>query len=278
MNQYKETITQHYSQPDLDGNILGALEKAGKNTESLTRADISSFDEFHIRGLEATLELAQIAGLKEDLKVLDLGCGIGGPARTLAAEFGCEVTGLDLVEQYCHTAEMLTERVGLGNKVRFRQGNMLDMPFEDASFDVVWSQHTAMNIEFKELLYGEIRRVLRPEGRLALYEICSGYKSQLYFPVPWASDPTINFLISPDALLQRLQSTGFREVHWEDVSAPCLEWFQNLISNMASRPADAPPPLGLNLIMGSSEKAKNITRNLEEDRVRVVQGVLEMES
>jgi len=275
MKTYTTLINDHYGHVNLGENILTAYEQAGRDIHSLTCDDISTFDEFHIRGRDASRELANLADLKAGEKVLDIGSGVGGPARTLAGEFGCQVVGLDLVEEYCRTADMLTARGGLSDRVSFRQGNVLEMPFEDGSFDVVWSQHMTMNIENKKRLFREVRRVLRPGGRFVIYEICAGPDSTIHLPVPWANDSTINFLVTPGKLQQMLGDAGFNELVWKDVSKISLEWFQGMIAAMAARPKDQ-PALGLNLLMGKTtpEKAKNLTRNLEEDRVRVVQGVL----
>lgn len=181
-------ICRHYSQPDLIGKLLSALERAGKDIDSLSRDDVAGFEEFHIRGRDATRELARLAGLQPEMEVLDIGCGIGGPARTLAAEFGCRVTGLDLVEEYCRAATVLTERLRLAERVRFHEGNALDMPFSAGSFDAAFMAHVSMNIEDKASLFRQVVRVLRPDGRLALYEICAGAVSPPHFPAPWAAD------------------------------------------------------------------------------------------
>jgi len=132
---------------DLGDDILDALEAAGKDVDALSREDIASFDEFHIRGLEATREVADLAEIKAHSRVLDVGCGIGGPARTLASEYGCDVVGIDIVEEYCRAATLFTERVELTDKVSFQHVNALDLPFEDEEFDVVWFEHSLPNIE-----------------------------------------------------------------------------------------------------------------------------------
>jgi len=273
MKKHNKAIQEHYGQEGLAATIMSALERAGK--EIKVHTDTSTFDEFHIRGLEATTEIAELAGLKPGMTVLDLGSGVGGPARTIAAEYGCHVTGIDLVEEYCRTAEILTGMLGLGGKVTFRQGDMTDMPFVDGSYDRAFTMHTQMNVEDKSKLFNEVSRVLKPGGLFALYEICVGPNSPLHFPVPWADDPSISFLITPDELRGMLKDTGFGEIEWRDVSAPSLKWFQIQLELLSSAPKDAPPPLGLNLIMGPSfaEKFKNVFTNLKEDRVRVVQGV-----
>jgi SAM-dependent methyltransferase len=212
------------------------------------------------------------------MEVLDLGSGVGGPARTLAAEFGCRVTGIDLTEEFCQAAILLSERTGLEGQVTFHRGNMLHTPFEDNSFDVVWSQHVQMNVPDKSQLYEEVRRILKPRGRFALYEVCAGLGGSVYFPVPWASDESISFLIEPPHLQRLLTDAGFRQVAWNDDSAAAIAWYREVSATMRARPADAPPPVGLNLLMGDSfpEKFRNLGRNLEEDRIRVVQAVFDI--
>jgi SAM-dependent methyltransferase len=258
MEGYKKSVKDHYGQTNLGANIMAAYGRVGKKIQA--HEDTASFDEFHIQ---------------RGMKVLDIGCGIGGPARTLAAEFGCVVTGIDLIEEYCETAEMLAKKVGLDDKVTFHHGDIMDLPFEEQTFDVVWTEHTIMNIEDKARMFNSVRRMLQPKGLLALYEICAGSLTPPYFPVPWASDSTINFLVTPEQLHHMLGEVGFMELQWRDLTSPSLEWFRGLIASMAARPSDAPPPLGLNLLMGktAAEKATNVVRNLEEDRIRVVQGV-----
>jgi ubiquinone/menaquinone biosynthesis C-methylase UbiE len=273
-----QEINKHYTQTDLGANILTALRRAGKDVDALTPEDIATFDEFHMRGRAATIEIGQLADLQPGSEVLDLGCGIGGAARTLMTEFDCRVTGIDLVEEYIQTARILNKRVGYDGRITFEQGDALEMPFDDDSFDVVFSQHITMNIEDKARLAQEVRRVLRPGGRFVLYEICAGPVSKPYFPVPWAGDAAINFLVEPQTLRQMLEETGFETVEWRDVTAPSLKWNQQLVANMANRPAGGPPPLGLNLLMGATtgEKVRNMMRNMEEERIKVIQGVVEL--
>ena len=272
MKKYERSIIDHYGQADIDAHILEAYERAGKRIT--LHGDTASFDEFHIRGREATRELAKLAEVRKGMTVLDLGCGVGGPARTLAAEFGCRVWGIDFIEEYCRCAAMLTERVGLAEMVTFRQADMTALPFDDQEFDAAWTEHTIMNIEDKKKLFAEISRVLRPNGTFALYEICEGSASPPHFPLPWASDQSISFLAGQDALREMLREAGFEELLWRDVTEKSLEWFRGVVAAIKPRKDDA-PRLGLNLLMGktAADKSKNIIRNLKEDRIRVVQGV-----
>jgi ubiquinone/menaquinone biosynthesis C-methylase UbiE len=271
-----QEINHHYTQTDLSAKILKALSQAGKDINTLTREDIATFDEFHIRGREATREIAKLADLQPGEEILDLGCGIGGAARTLMSEFDCRVTGIDLVDEYIQTARILNSRIGYDGKITFKQANALHLPFDDASFDVVFSQHITMNVEDKTLLAKEVRRVLRPNGRFVHYEIFAGSVSTPYFPVPWAGDPTINFLVEPQTFQLILEETGFKSLVWRDVTPPSLEWNMQLAANISNRPADAPPPIGLNLLMGENtgEKVRNMMMNMQEDRIQVYQGVM----
>lgn len=184
-----QDIQQHYTRPDLGSLILAALEKAGKDINRLAPADLAPVDEFHIRGRAATLELARAAGIDSTKQVLDVGSGVGGSSRCLAGEFGCRVTGIDLTDEYCRVAAMLSERIGLSALVSYRQGDALNLPFANDTFDVVWTEHAAMNIPNKPRLYREMYRVLKPGGTLAIYDILAGPSGPVLFPVPWARLP-----------------------------------------------------------------------------------------
>jgi MPBQ/MSBQ methyltransferase len=264
-----QAVDAHYTPSDLDASIFAALRAAGKDPEAITPDDLAPVDHFHIGGKAATEELARLVGLHAGESVLDVGGGLGGPARTLALQFGCHVTVLDLTEEFCRVGALLTAHTGLSEQVAFRHGNALDMPFPDASFDVVWTQHSSMNIAEKERLYAEIHRALRPGGRLAFHEIMAGPVQPIHFPVPWANDPSISFLESPEAVRALLRQTGFRELAWVDATAPALEWFR------AWTAPSAPAPLGLHLLLGPDfrDKGRNQERNLEEQRIAVIQGV-----
>jgi len=268
-----DNIQQHYTRQDLGDAILSALTAAGKDLNHLKPEDLAPVDEFHIRGREATIELPQQLHLDTTQHVLDVGSGVGGASRYLALAFGCRVTGLDLTEEYCRVAQMLADRLGLSSRVTFRQGSALEMPFEDASFDVVWTQHAAMNIADKAKLYTEIWRVLRPGGLFALYDILAGPGGALHFPVPWAREPSLNFLITPEALRRLLEKTGFRIVSWRDTSETGQAWFREVAAKMKAQAGS--PPLGFHVLLGADFRtmAQNQVRNLNENRIILIEAI-----
>ncbi len=265
MNGYNNKINEHYGGFELSSRIVEKLKKAGKDLNNLSRDDLSLFDEFHTGGIESTRELAKIAGITEYMSILDIGSGIGGPARTLAAEFNCFVIGLDLTEEFCVAAEMLTKFVKLNDKVSFKCGNAVDMPFEEERFDCVWSQNTLMNIENKEQLFHQIFRVLKPGGIFVFEAMFQGKNEGIYLPTFWASSPEINFLIKPESAYHLLISAGFKEKLWLNKSEQILIKAKARKNNY-SKKTDS---LGREVIVPENTAAKiqNSIRNGEENRV-----------
>jgi ubiquinone/menaquinone biosynthesis C-methylase UbiE len=270
--ELNENIQQHYARRDLGNLILAALEKAGKDINRLAPEDLAPVDEFHIRGRAATLELARAAGIDSTKQVLDVGSGVGGSSRCLAREFSCRVTGIDLTDEYCRVATMLSERIGLSALVSYRQGDALNLPFANDEFDVVWTEHTAMNIPNKARLYREMYRVLRPGGTLAIYDILAGPSGPVLFPVPWARLPETSFVVTPDELRTLLDQAGFRIVDWADTTDAARAWFVSLAEKIRK---DGLPPLGFHVLLGPDFKdmAQNQRRNLDEGRIVLAQVV-----
>lgn len=259
-------ISTHYTREFLGDVILAALEKAGLDPEQLTPEQLAPIDQFHIRGRQATLELAAMAGLDASMHVLDVGSGIGGTSRCLATEFACRVTGIDLTEEYCRTATMLTARTGLGHLVDFRQGDATELPFDEQTFDLVWTEHVAMNIPDKTRLYREMHRVLKPGGLLAIYDVLAGPTGAVIYPVPWARTAETSFLLSPDELRTQLDDAGFTVKNWVDTTALAREWFVALAERIRLHGF---PSLGFHLLMGEDFKlmAQNQGKNLQEGRI-----------
>lgn len=263
-------MTDHYARPGLSQRILDALAQAGKDVDHLAAEDLAPLDEFHVRGREATLELARAAELATGMRVLDVGSGLGGPSRALARDWGCHVTGIDLTEDYCAAAAMLADRLGLSMRVEYQAGDALALPFADDSFDRVWTQHTAMNIADKAALYAGMYRVLKPGGLLAIYDVLQGPGGPSLFPVPWARDETGSFLATPDELRSLLQGAGFVVEAWSDSTEAGRKAFARAVARMEQQGL---PPLGIHLLLGDGfmEMARNQWRNLEEGRILLAQ-------
>jgi MPBQ/MSBQ methyltransferase len=268
--QVNATVQAHYARSDLGGLILAALEMAGKDLNRLTPEDLAPIDAFHIRGRAATLELARAAKVDSTSRVLDVGSGVGGTSRCLAREFGCRVTGIDLTDEYCSAAAMLSDRVGLAELVDYRQGDATSLPFPDASFDIVWTEHAAMNIPDKPRLYREMHRVLKPGGKLAIYDILAGPSGPVYFPVPWARTPEASFLATPDELRSLLEDAGFNIEAWLDTTDAARAWFIALAEKIGK---EGVAPLGFHVLLGSDfpVMAQNQRRNLEQARIVLAQ-------
>jgi SAM-dependent methyltransferase len=248
-------------------NIEKALVDAGKDLHHLQPSDLGPLEDFHTMGRIATMQLAELAGISSLDSVLDAGSGIGGTARFLVDQFGCRVTAVDLTEEYCDTAIWLNRLVGLQDSIAVRQGDVTDLPFADAVFDVVCSQHVQMNVAEKARLYAEARRVLVGSGRLAIWDVTAGTGGDPDFPLPWADRPGLSYLVSPDELAGLIEAAGFGIERWNDLTADAAALMEALLSL-------PPSPLGLHAFVDNFfEKAANLTRALSDGRLQVIQGV-----
>ncbi|MBI4694787.1 MAG: class I SAM-dependent methyltransferase [Gammaproteobacteria bacterium] len=269
---YERRIEGHYAPTDIPSRILECLRAAGREPERLTREDTAAFDEFHGGGRESTRALARFAALEPGLRILDIGSGIGGPARTLAAEFGATVTGIDLTSGFVQAAVLLSGLLGMAHSVDFVHGSALDLPFVDASFDVVWSQNMLMNIEDKPRLFAEIARVLKPGGRFAFEALLEKSGEPLHFPCFWAAEPALSFLLGAAPLRAALGAAGLAERLWEDNTPAVIELGKRRLAAMERGDA---PPLGIGVIVPHDvvAKARNVLRNNVEGRTAAIQAV-----
>ncbi len=265
-----DKVAAHYGRSgDLAEAIAERLRRAGKDLNALTTADLAGIDEFHIRGRKATLELAGRMNLQPDSRVLDIGSGLGGPARTLAEAHGCHVTGVDLTQAFCDTAKVLSDWLGLGNRVAFQQGDATRLPFADRQFDAAMTIHVAMNIPAKDKMYEQARRVLKPGGIFAVYDVLQGEGGEVGFPVPWAREPSISHLATPDEMRSLLANAGFNILDAHDSTDESQRWFMATAERMAQ---SGPPAVTFQAFLGDdfAEMARNQVRNLTERRIRTV--------
>jgi len=263
-------IHGYYSPGDLYGRIIDGLNEIGKELGKVTLDDLQPVDEFHIRGDVATRELIRLSGFTPDMHILDVGCGVGGSTRRLAHETGCCATGIDLSDEYIEVAGRLTQLLNMQDRVRFHAGSALQLPFADDTFDGAWSIQMNMNVEDKAGWLKEVYRVLKPGGRAVFYEVCAGKNTPVHFPVPWAQDSSMSFLVSPESFRDVMASAGFRIDVWNDKTDLARKAF----AHMTEPAGDAElPELGVHLLVGNDilTKAYNLHRNLDEERVSLIE-------
>ena len=270
----RASVADHYAVDDLGRRILAAAQADGIDLDALTCEILAPIDQLHTRGWEATVELARLGRFEPAMRVLDVGCGLGGGARYLARQFGSDAVALDLTEAFLHAGRMLTARLGMESRVSFVAGTATSLPFAAACFDAVWAQNVAMNIADKAAFYGEIARVLRPGGRFLATEVVQGPGGDIHLPVPWARGPEHNFLATIDDMQAALAAAGLRTIEAIDDSAQALSTNRRLRAQ--PRP-QTPPQLGPRLVFGADigTRAKNNIRNLEEERIRNLKIVAE---
>ncbi len=266
-----KAIGKHYGIRGILNSIIRGLESSGKDLHALTIDDLAPIDEFHTRGKESTIEIGNLAQIQPHHKVLDVGCGLGGSARYIANEHGCSVVGIDLTDEYIDVANTLTELVNLTDKVSFKQGSALELPFPSETFDVVWTEHAQMNIADKEQFYGELGRVLKLNGRLVFHDIFFGTASNPYYPTPWAEYNTLSSLCTQEEAKDVIEKSNLTVHEWKDKSEQSLEFFKKMAMKIEE---SGPTPLGFHLLMGKTAKIKflNQVQNLEESKISIVQG------
>jgi SAM-dependent methyltransferase len=269
------SVVEQYGVSDFVSRVEDALQKAGFGDGPVPVMALAPLDQFHVGGAAATAALAEKLSIRPEDRVLDVGCGLGGPARHLASVFGCTVVGIDLNPSLVDLAGMLTRRTGLSEKVTHRTGDATDLPFEPDSFDVAWTQHVVMNIKDRQAVYAGVHRVLRPGGRFAMYDVVAGDRGPLHFPVPWARDPAASFLLTPDETRDALEACGFEIVEWTDATDAGRAWFQAQGAAAQDRPEPL-RPLALPLVMGADfpVRTTNLGRNFQEGRARLLQAVV----
>ncbi len=254
---------------DLTEVITKKLQEVGKDLNNLTTTDLNTIDEFHVRARKATLEIGENMGLTEDSRVLDIGSGLGGPARTIADTYHSHVTGIDLTASFCKAANTISKWLDMTDRTSFIQGDATNLPFPDASFDAAMTIHVAMNIAEKDLLYEQAHRVLKPGCVFVAYDIVQGEGGDIRYPVPWARDASISHVSTPDEMHNALQEAGFRILSATDSTKESQAWFDTMATETA---VPLIPPLTLQTVLGDDFRHmfSNLRRNLTERRARTM--------
>ena len=255
-------VAAHYTHGSLLEAIRVGVTKLGKTPESITADDLAAVDEFHIGGRQASSDFLGQLNFTADDHVLDVGCGLGGPARFVASQYHCRVTGIDLTEEYIETGKVLCAWVGLEDRVTLQQSSALSLPFADGEFTGGYMMHVGMNIADKAKLCTEVYRVLKLGASFGIYDVMRTGGGEIAYPVPWATTDETSFVASAQQYKQALQAAGFTLVAERNRHAFALQFFEQLRAKTLA--AGGPPPLGLHIVMGASAPAKlqNVIANV----------------
>jgi len=262
-----DAIPTHYHRDGILAALRAALAQMGRTPSGITPEDLAGFDQIHLRGLAATTELLQLAGVTRGERVLDLGGGVGGSARVAASRTGCRVTVVDITPTFCEVGAEITRWARLDDHVRVLLGDATAPPVPDAGFDVVWTQHASMNIPDKAALYQAAARALAPGGRFVLHDVMGGDRwDALHYPVPWASHAGLSALMHVEEQRRLIQRSGFTERAWHDVTESTRSWLAERIASPSRS------PIGQQILLGDAvgTALANVLRNIEEDRIRVI--------
>lgn len=268
----EQQVAEHYRRGGLEQAILDALKAAGKDVDRLATDDLAGADEFHLGWKPATVALAQDLALAPEMRVVDIGSGLGGPARHFAEGHRCRVEGIDLTRDFVDCANGLTARCGLADRASFRQASALAMPFADATFDRATLIHVGMNIADKAGLFAEARRVLKPGGLFGVYEVMRMTPDEIPYPMPWAASAQTSFVEPPDAYRAQLAAAGFAIEREQNRRELALALWQQM---RARAEQDGPPMLGLHILMGPAtpERLRNVMATLQAGTIAPVQMV-----
>jgi ubiquinone/menaquinone biosynthesis C-methylase UbiE len=262
-------VAAHYARKGLIAGIRDGLARMGRTETTVTAEDLAPVDEFHIGGRASTAALAQQLALGASDRVLDIGCGLGGPARQIAAQYGCHVTGIDLTLDYVEAGNTLSEWLHLGDRVSLRQGDARALPFANESFAASYMLHVGMNIADKRGLFAEVARVLCKGGRLGVFDVMRTGDGELAYPLPWASAAEANTIAPPGAYRDALSAAGFQILSERERRDVALAYFARQRAQVATEPA----ALGVHTLMGDRrpEMVRNMSESIAAGRIAPVE-------
>jgi SAM-dependent methyltransferase len=264
-------VADHYANSSLVAAIRDGLIRLGKTESTVTAEDLAPVDEFHIGGRASTSDLARQLGLTGEDHVLDVGCGLGGAARQIAGQYGCQVTGIDLTQDYVETGNVLSGWLSLGDRVRLEQGDALALPFADRSFTAAYMLHVGMNIPDKQTLFAGVARVLGAGAHFGVYDVMRTGDGEFTYPLPWAANAEANAIAQPQHYRDALTAAGFEILSERECRDVAVAYFERQRAQVAA--AGGPPPLGVHTLMGARrpELVRNMTANIIAGRIAPVE-------
>ncbi|HEY1713061.1 MAG TPA: methyltransferase domain-containing protein [Solirubrobacteraceae bacterium] len=266
-------VSRHFAPPELRQRVADVLAAAGKDASNTSIDELAPLDQWHMMRDVPTRRLAEHAAVTGDQCVLDVGCGMGGPARFLAATYGCTVTGVDITTPYLETAALLTELTGLTDRVSFQHADATDLPFADDMFDLVWTQHAAQSIPDKAAFFAELHRVLKRGGTAVIHDLYRGASGEIHFPAFWGRSDSISFLVTDSEMRSLLETGGFEVVEWTDTTDEVLAFNADRLERGIPAPI---PGLNISLLFGDETMtmAANGVQDLRDGAVGTFEAVL----
>jgi SAM-dependent methyltransferase len=230
----RDEVLENYA---ADGIVEAVLERAGARAggRPLGVDHLRALDQFHMGGPVATSWVVDAEDVGPEDTVLDVGCGIGGPARQLAAATGAHVTGVDLLPRHVDGATTLSRAVGMQRSTTFVVGDATRLPFGQAAFDAACLLFVGENVEDKPALFRSVRRVLRDGGRFVLYDPVLAGNRQPTFPLPWSGEAGNSHLATAEEYAAGLAGAGFALAEQRDWSAEVVRLAEQPDSEMEER-------------------------------------------
>jgi len=258
-------IENFWTRGDLYSRINQAMSDSGLNNKKLEIEDLFPIDQYHARGIGATKDLGKRMPITKNQKILDVGCGLGGPARYYAKEFKCHITGVDITPSFIEIGNNFNRLTSMSTMVDLYVGNGEKLEFEDEVFDGAYSQHVTMNISDRMKFFSEIYRVLKKGSFFAFTEHGLGPECDPIFPLPWADNQEMSFLLPLENTNAILKEIGFQKIKIIETGDKYIAGYEKLIQK---QPKSEKPTLGIHVIGGSSmhERSINSMRSIKENR------------